>query len=76
MNTLKQYKEVFIEKLKSSGDFDDAFGKAIWIAYNQGLHDGLTDTRADKTKVLVTVSDLVSSAFDKVNTSNSTITKK
>lgn len=32
-------KQIFTDKLAKTGSFDDAFTKATWVAYNQGLED-------------------------------------
>lgn len=73
MMTLEQCKEIFIEKLKSTGDMDAAFGKAIWIAYNRGLIDGMNDARSDKTKVIERAEHIVTEALCKVQLTHSTI---
>lgn len=55
MHTADRYKEIFAEKLTATADFDKAFNKAVWIAYNDGLLDGLSDVRVDKTRVIAEV---------------------
>lgn len=52
MNTADEFKKIFNDKLISSGDMDKAFNKAIWIAYNEGLLEGLSDTRENKERVI------------------------
>jgi hypothetical protein len=39
MIDVQQLKEVFQDKLVKTGDMDDAFIKAVWVAYQQGLAD-------------------------------------
>ena len=39
MIDVQQLREVFQEKLAKTGDLDDAFIKAVWVAYQQGLKD-------------------------------------
>lgn len=59
MHTADQYKEVFAKKLLETGDVDKAFNKAVWIAFNDGLRDGLMDNRADKTQILAEVEKIL-----------------
>lgn len=75
MNTLTDFKEVFVEKLKSTGSFEEAFAKAIWIAYNQGLLDGLEDKRANRDNAIAAVKDIVGQARSKVLLTRSQIEK-
>lgn len=42
---------------------DAAFGKAIWVAYTQGLVDGLTDARPDKSEVIDAALEILDSAL-------------
>lgn len=42
MITADKIKQVFIEKFQRTGDMDAAFGKAVWMAYTEGLLEGLT----------------------------------
>jgi hypothetical protein len=35
-----QLKQLFQEKLAATGSLDDAFTKAVWVAYSAGFDDG------------------------------------
>lgn len=54
MITTSQIYQVFNSKLAKTNSFDEAFNKAIWVAYTEGVLDGLTTTNPeniiDKTK--------------------------
>jgi hypothetical protein len=39
MIDVQQLREVFQDKLAKTGNLDDAFIKAVWVAYQQGLAD-------------------------------------
>jgi hypothetical protein len=39
MIDVQQLRKVFQDKLAKTGDLDDAFIKAVWVAYQQGLAD-------------------------------------
>jgi hypothetical protein len=39
MIDVQQLREVFQDKLVKTGNLDDAFIKAVWVAYQQGLAD-------------------------------------
>jgi hypothetical protein len=41
MIDVQQLREVFQDKLAKTGNLDDAFIKAVWVAYQQGLEDAL-----------------------------------
>lgn len=43
--TLDEIKVRFIEKLQTSGSFDEAFMKAVWSAFRHGYNEGLTNGR-------------------------------
>lgn len=32
-------KQIFNEKLAQTGSFDDAFTKAVWVAFQEGIKD-------------------------------------
>ena len=36
--------KVFSEKLDRTGSFDQAFTKAVWMAYKQGIEDGVANS--------------------------------
>lgn len=59
MHTADKYKKIFAQKLVDTVDFDKAFNKAVWIAYNDGLLDGLSDVRIDKTCVIAEVEKIL-----------------
>lgn len=40
MISVDELKKQFYEKLASSGSLDQAFTKAVWIAYKKGIEDG------------------------------------
>lgn len=40
MIDIQQLTSEFHDKLKVTGSFDDAFKKAVWIAYKAGYKDG------------------------------------
>ena len=63
MTTTDQFKTVFANKLTATMDFDAAFKKAIWIAYNEGLLAGLSDTRQEKTKLIQDVSTILQRGY-------------
>lgn len=39
MIDVQKLREVFAEKLNKTGNLDDAFIKAVWVAYQQGVDD-------------------------------------
>lgn len=53
MVTADKFKKVFTDKLLATGDMDEAFKKATWIAFNEGILEGFTvkDQEAMKPKV-------------------------
>jgi hypothetical protein len=50
MVTADKFKKVFAAKLLATGDMDEAFQKAIWIAFNEGILEGFTVTNQDVVK--------------------------
>lgn len=60
---LSQFRAVFAAKLSQSNNFDEAFGKAIWMAYNEGLLAGLKDTREDKSRAVQDVSKVLERGY-------------
>lgn len=42
MKTLTDFRDVLAEKLLRTNSLDEAFSKAVWMAYNEGLLAGLT----------------------------------
>ena len=65
MVELGKFREVFAKKLLASNDFDAAFGKAVWLAFNEGLKEGLQDTRADKTVCVANVEEVLEKGYAK-----------
>ena len=41
MTDIKELLQVFHKKLKYTGSLDAAFLKSVWVAYNEGLKDGI-----------------------------------
>lgn len=39
MVDVKELKTVFNDKLARTGSFDEAFTKAVWIAFNKGIEE-------------------------------------
>jgi len=42
MLDVNELKQIFNDKLSKTGSLDEAFLKAVWTAYKQGLADGAT----------------------------------
>jgi hypothetical protein len=42
MTGIEELKDVFRDKLERTMSLDDAFRKAVWIAYKRGYTDGST----------------------------------
>ena len=47
MYTTDQAVKVFIDKLTKTGSFDEAIGKVVWIAFNEGLLEGAQSDNKD-----------------------------
>lgn len=43
MVDMTQLRKVFYEKLAAENDMDKAFVKAVWVAYQLGIHDAEKD---------------------------------
>ena len=43
--------DLFLDKLAKSKSLDEAFLKAVWVAYNRGLADGRAARNAEPEKV-------------------------
>jgi hypothetical protein len=65
MVELSQFRKVFADKLLATNDFDAAFGKAIWLAFNEGLKEGLQDTRQDKARCLQEVESVLTKGYSR-----------
>jgi hypothetical protein len=50
MIDVQQLREVFQDKLAKTGDLDDAFIKAVWVAYQRGLEDALGVLNKEENK--------------------------
>jgi len=37
MTTIEELREIFIEKLRKTGSFDEAIMKVAWVAFNRGI---------------------------------------
>lgn len=46
MVDILELKRIFIEKLSKTGSLDEAFTKAVWIAYSRGVESGKEATAA------------------------------
>lgn len=55
MVTTDKFKKVFADKLQATGDMDKAFKKAVWIAFNEGILEGLTINNSEAAKAKVSV---------------------
>lgn len=64
MVTLDSLRKVFAKKLVTDNDMDAALGKVVWLAYNEGLKDGLSDTRTDEAKLLVSVESILQKGYE------------
>lgn len=49
MITTETLKKIFNEKLDKTGSMDQAFTKAVWVAYNAGLADGRAEHKPNPT---------------------------
>ena len=51
MITVGELRKVFSEKLERTGSFDAAFTKAVWVAFQDGMKEGLQEARDMGTAV-------------------------
>lgn len=45
MVNVEELREVFAQKLLATNNFDAAFVKAVWVAYQKGLEDAKPDSK-------------------------------
>ena len=64
MITTQQMLKIFSLKLDASGSFDDAFTKAIWVAYLHGLSEGAAST--NPSRLIVDADELIKKATENV----------
>ena len=65
MTELQTFRQVFADKIAAGGNFDEAFGKAIWMAYNEGVLAGLSDTREDKSNTVTGVQEVLQQGYNR-----------
>lgn len=63
MTELQTFRQVFANKISEGANFDEAFGKAIWMAYNEGLLAGLQDAREDKAHAVEGVQEVLQRGY-------------
>jgi hypothetical protein len=61
MNTVDQFRRVFAEKLQHTSNMDEAFAKAVWVAYTEGLLEGLTTKHPEH--IITAVEKVLSDAY-------------
>jgi hypothetical protein len=57
MTTIEELRELFIDKLRRSGSFDEAIMKIAWVAFSRGVEvgrqgDAVSDTMPDMQNIL------------------------
>jgi hypothetical protein len=43
--------EVYNDKLTKTGNLQDAFVKAVWVAYQAGLRDGINSKKVENANI-------------------------
>lgn len=63
MVTIETLMGVFTSKLKETGSLDDATRKTVWIAYNEGLLEGMTSEPSEAG--IAEIRQILKGAYDK-----------
>ena len=65
MVSADKYKKVFVEKLLVTNDFDLAFKKATWMAFNEGMLEILKDPNINREVLLRKVQKILENGYEK-----------
>jgi len=65
MITADRIVAVYTEKLLSTGSMQEAFLKAIWVTYNEGMLEGMSITDGQKEACIAEIKKILETAYEK-----------